>query len=391
MPPPHHVALDGWRGVAALMIAVYHFQAVSTPRHTQFLHNAWLFVDLFFVLSGFVIAANYRHRLADGFGVGRFLMLRMGRLYPLHVLVLLSFVATETVLAVAGNQLPGSGRDHFTGQTEPIGILTSLLLIQGIGFSDGQTWNHVAWSISTEMWAYVVFAWLAVHYAKRLELAMLALIAVTIAFVLPEQLRPTGIHRFVDFARCLYGFALGVLLQSLYARLSEPSVSSNAPANAISSATFTLLELAALVVAIAFVQFAPHLPAHLLAPLAFAPTVFIYAFDRGLISRILQTRFFVLLGLLSYSIYMIHPFLQSRIMLPIGLALQKVSGLPLLHHNESISKFEFVWGRQEWEGNLATVIMLALLLTASHVTYHLIEAPGRDAIRRFVSQRPVAA
>src|SRR5437762_9602227 len=78
------VVLDSWRGIAACLVALFHLDAYSHLYGVPFLRNSWLFVDFFFVLSGFVIAANYQQRLLEGFGVGRFLLLRLGRLYPLH-------------------------------------------------------------------------------------------------------------------------------------------------------------------------------------------------------------------------------------------------------------------------------------------------------------------
>src|SRR6267143_3981706 len=87
------VVLDSWRGIAACLVALFHLEAYSHLvyshlRGVPFLDNSWLFVDFFFVLSGFVIAANYQQRLIDGFGAGRFLLLRLGRLYPLHFVML---------------------------------------------------------------------------------------------------------------------------------------------------------------------------------------------------------------------------------------------------------------------------------------------------------------
>lgn len=55
------------------------------------MRNAYLFVDFFFVLSGFVIASTYQERIAGGFSVWRFMLLRLGRLYPLHIAVLVAF------------------------------------------------------------------------------------------------------------------------------------------------------------------------------------------------------------------------------------------------------------------------------------------------------------
>jgi len=78
------VVLDSWRGVAACLVALFHLEATATWSTAICMerHSAQLlaFVDFFFVLSGFVIAANYQQRLLDGFGVGRFVLLRLGRL-----------------------------------------------------------------------------------------------------------------------------------------------------------------------------------------------------------------------------------------------------------------------------------------------------------------------
>src|SRR2546430_1942701 len=67
----------------------------AMPRQLSNTPNRSMFPDFFFVLSGFVIAANYQQRLLDGFGVGRFLLLRLGRLYPLHFTMLALFVGVE--------------------------------------------------------------------------------------------------------------------------------------------------------------------------------------------------------------------------------------------------------------------------------------------------------
>src|SRR2546430_1942703 len=92
--------LDSWRGIAACLVALFHLDAYSHLDGVPFLRTSWLFVDFFFVLSGFVIAANYQQRLLDGFGVGRFLLLRLGRLYPLHFTMLALFVGVELLRAL---------------------------------------------------------------------------------------------------------------------------------------------------------------------------------------------------------------------------------------------------------------------------------------------------
>lgn len=57
--PEHFIALDSWRGICALMLAVYHFPINGWMDTNGLISNSKMFVDFFFVLSGFVIAANY--------------------------------------------------------------------------------------------------------------------------------------------------------------------------------------------------------------------------------------------------------------------------------------------------------------------------------------------
>src|SRR5438045_8537170 len=96
------VVLDSWRGIAACLVALFHLDAYSHLYDVPFLRNSWLFVDFFFVLSGFVIAANYQQRLLEGFGIGRFLLLRLGRLYPLPFAMLALVIAVELLKVLNG-------------------------------------------------------------------------------------------------------------------------------------------------------------------------------------------------------------------------------------------------------------------------------------------------
>src|SRR5258708_12531467 len=98
-------ALTGLRGIAAMMVAVYHvnpeLSARSAPGIGTILGKGYIWVDLFFVLSGFVLALNYAHRFAEGISIngwGDFLIRSIARIYPLYVAVILA----GGVIMVAG-------------------------------------------------------------------------------------------------------------------------------------------------------------------------------------------------------------------------------------------------------------------------------------------------
>ena len=88
-------ALDSLRGVAALGVAAYHIHGDGLLFNSALVRGGWLWVDFFFVLSGFVIAASYDERLAQGFAVGRFMVLWLGRIYPLHIAVSALYLAIK--------------------------------------------------------------------------------------------------------------------------------------------------------------------------------------------------------------------------------------------------------------------------------------------------------
>src|SRR5438874_12343040 len=96
MPPDRakrFAALDSLRGICAIFVAIYHFSTVSILSSIPFIKNGFLLVDFFFVLSGFVIAASYGERLKAKFPISKFMFLRLGRLYPLHIFVLCLYLA----------------------------------------------------------------------------------------------------------------------------------------------------------------------------------------------------------------------------------------------------------------------------------------------------------
>ena len=86
--PDRYIALDSLRGIAALGVAAYHLHGGGALFDLAVVRGGWLWVDFFFVLSGFVISSSYGERLAQDFSLARFMLLRLGRVWPLHINVL---------------------------------------------------------------------------------------------------------------------------------------------------------------------------------------------------------------------------------------------------------------------------------------------------------------
>ena len=128
--------LDGLRGLCALLIVFFHFHMLGgDDRH----NHAYLAVDVFFLLSGFVVASAYESRLKSGAGVGWFFSVRMARLYPLYLFGLV----LGALLALPFQPAPAVGAAFARG----------LLVLPGRlpGSTDLYALNLVFWSLGAEL------------------------------------------------------------------------------------------------------------------------------------------------------------------------------------------------------------------------------------------------
>lgn len=366
-------ALDGWRGVCACLVVLFHFKGNGPLYTSELVRNSYLFVDFFFVLSGFVIAWNYGGRLGDWPGVRRFLMLRLGRVYPLHLFMLLCFVAYETL------RLLGGSEDAFTGMNAPAAVVSNLLLVQSLGVHDTLTWNGPSWSISTELWTYVTFALVCLWLGMRNWMLIATALA---APVLLALLSKSGMDTTFDWGliRCLFGFALGVACSRIYA-LAAPF------ARSPGRATMTAVEAAIVWAVVAFVAAAGTSPMSFMAPFVFAAAVLVFAAEGGLVSRIFHSRPLKWLGMVSYSIYLTHFFF----VLILPTFVKRVLQLDLWTPMELPGgQWVLAYGRDALEGTLLYVLVLGMTLAGSALTYRFVEVPGREWTRRWLS-RPQTA
>jgi peptidoglycan/LPS O-acetylase OafA/YrhL len=296
------VALDSLRGLAALGVAAFHVQGGGAVFESSLARNGWLLVDFFFVLSGFVIAASYGARLGHGFAVRRFMLLRLGRIYPLHLAILAVYVAMEALqyfLAPAGWSL----REPFGEHRSLEALLLALLLLHGFLPDSSYFWNGQSWSIAVEVWLYaaMALAWrLLGPKAWRLALVMAILAALALGLGLADRVVPLS----RAMLRGVAGFGLGVACWEVWrARLGGGGAGRGA----------TAAEIAIAVLALAVLNWsAPGEWRFLIADLVFAAVILVFAAERGAVSRLLLRAPFVVLGTLSYSIYMVHPLVLGR-------------------------------------------------------------------------------
>lgn len=354
-------------------MAIFHLAGVTNGEASAFVRGSWLFVDFFFVLSGFVIAASYGARLAEGFGWRRFMLLRLGRVYPLHLAVLLAMVAVE-VLAVFLARRGVIHRQAFAGGTSLPALFGSLGLVHIFGFWPGLVWNGPSWSIADEVWAYAIFAAVAAILPRR-RVAVMALIAAGGAVWLWLGGAPWLDLTFSgSLARCLFGFGLGVLAWHFVG-----AGWLHAPSRAIAA----LAEALAVLTCLVFVAGASG-AFTLFAPLLFLIAVLVFSAEDGPFSRLLLTAPLRWLGARSYSIYMIHVFVLARMSDIAALAERRI-GHELVEPCRALPGIDcFVTpAGAAW---LLPLVYLALLLPLSWLFWRLVEEPGRRISRRIATR-----
>lgn len=360
--------LDALRGIAALCVFMVHAQIEFAGqgleffyRDSVFVKHSYLFVDFFFVLSGFVITASYGDRLRGWGELRAFMILRFARLYPIHLVVLLAFVAFEGIKALLAGLSPGVVRtEAFTGRFAVEFLPANVLLVHGFGFDDEPTWNRPSWSISTEFWTYLLFGVLAAIGFTRWRLfvpvALGAVLGMAVGLAAQHvDLDITGRYAWV---RCIMGFFVGVLVYRLHRRLAKRGL-----LGTLADRTGTsLLEVAAVLALVVFVL-AAYGAVSFLAPAVFAAVVFLFAGAQGVVSSFLNLPLLRWLGTISYSIYMVH----YLVLIAVGLVVRRVSAL------QSALAVDLV--------TIGAGILVCLVAT---LTYRWVEKPWRDRSRRAV-------
>ncbi|MAM74694.1 acyltransferase [uncultured Tistrella sp.] len=369
----HIQSLTPLRGIAALWVVVYHFSFQYLPNIrpealTEAIGKGYLAVDLFFMLSGFVITHVY-HRSFTADPPGRyrdFVKARIARLYPLHLAVLGLFVATTLGARAMDYALTG----HFEmipvdGARSISALVANLFMLQGLKASE-LSWNYPAWSISLEFIAYLIFPLLLPRIWSAPRAARFALAGLLYA-ALAWFAWDTG----DDFnqwngpqtlLRCLPEFLLGSLL---YAAFRDGGADRLLGRDA--AGLFLLgLTLACL-----------HLGApDLVTVTLFAGLILALVANRGLVARALNIRPLDWLGRMSYALYLIHGFVQyaaTRIITDLTGA-----GREALSPGWSLVTF---------------AIMTGVSLALAHPAHHRIEITGRRGLRRLlgIDRQPAAA
>ncbi len=346
----------GLRGLAALCVFITHLgseQQITLGFNQRLL---WPFywsdfaVDLFFMLSGFILNWVYVTSPVASLDWGRYLRARCARILPLYYLTLIPFLPpTITTL-----RLYGLKHDHGLLFAKLLGNLTLLA-----GFSGPDRWdwryNAPSWSISVEFFAYLILMPLLVLLMRkregRIPYDILCFSGMGALLCYANFKHDFFGWNWSQFGRGLFCFPFGFVLCSIFRRYRDQGSAASSP-----------VSLAALAVMVmALYGWLPRI----LILCCFPFIVYFSAFNSGIFSRIMNAELLQWLGERSYSLYLWHTPIMYVWFIPRVAAIDGV--LPV---------------SRAWLGvsNMACILLAVLIV--SEFSYRFFEDPLRRLLNK---------
>ncbi len=340
--PAHLHELTALRFFAAL--AVVHVHLPDDTFHKAFAvqveDTGQLGVDLFFVLSGFIMAHAYPDSPARPLNYRDFLRNRVARVLPLHWVMCFLFVVVFGI-----NELAGHPRNEGYAVWGELPV--HILAIHSLGITSAHSWNFPSWSISAEMIAYTllpVFLFLGRKVPALVFLgSTLAVLSATYFLLLVQDIRLTRMTYDFGVLRAILGFGIGVAL--LHVVTQMPRLASYARSGFLITAAMILLcaafrveDLWILLLIVPLIGFGAGLS------LGHRPTI-------------LRHPSLIWLGERSYAIYMVH-------VLIIVVSQEILEALGLFDYGLAIYVFN-----------------VTFIIAAAHLLYEYVECPSRRWLR----------
>ncbi|HMA51961.1 MAG TPA: acyltransferase [Magnetospirillaceae bacterium] len=365
--------LDGLtplRGLAALWVVLFHADVILVFRQlgglldrtaSGLISHGYLWVDFFFLLSGFVIAHAYGDRLRAGGGWRDYLAARFARIYPLHLATLVLLIPLRILAAILFPAMQdGSWSSFMAWRAIPSNLLLTHAMNQHVYLS----WNIVSWSIGAEWWAYVAaLGLLPLIHGRPLWHAGVAALAGAAGLATLVRLVPGhGLDITFDygFLRCLFEFTLGLALhQAWRAGLLRDQLRGD-----------VIPGILLFAIALLFHRRIDDLA---VVPL-FMLLILAVSYNEGWVSRLLAGRPLQHLGEISYALYMMH----GVWFMIFWFALPELQRRGLWVPQGSVQCWGFAAG------------FIGLSLLSAELIHSAFEVPARVRLRRLLASAPPA-
>jgi peptidoglycan/LPS O-acetylase OafA/YrhL len=352
-------SLTGLRFFAALWVVLHNassyapmdpgfVRTINWGVFTPIIERGLLGVDIFFVLSGFVISYVYQRTFKKGLhwnNIWRFYALRLARIWPIHVSILFIIFAIMVFHI-----------DPYVDLGKFDQLVYNFTLTTSWGFYSYSDWNGPAWSLSAEWFVYLLFPFISVLLIPRNTVRKLIIFLCTIPviafFLIASDFNLIEDDGIGALLRVSLGFMTGCALYNLYA------FKLNYRWDIIQPCSWLLL------LSSCFIK-------HNIAFLLVAPSIMAIVLScahcnnsRSLLSR----PTFIYLGKLSFATYMVHQ--------PIFVLQRHLLGDEYLH---LISQYGDLI---KWP---LLMISLLIVIAAAAVLHHIIEQPCRRFIKRRIN------
>jgi peptidoglycan/LPS O-acetylase OafA/YrhL len=372
-PRNHLAALTGLRFVAALHVALLHESNglfAFAPTADRIVQAGYIGVQLFFVLSGFILTYTYTDPNSPReIDVASFWVARFARVYPVYILSLLMALPLFVGWAMAKTSTEGA-----VGIAKVlVTAVANLTLLQAWLPQTVAPWNTPGWSLSCEAFFYLVFPAIVLRMGRLSSRHILWCAGVFwLAGLIPPALyslhdpsstaaQPGMLLTAIKYSPLtrIPEFLIGIACGQLYLRSEGKQIWGGRP-----NGFWAIAVTTAIVGVLAMPTWIPYPLLHnaLLAPL-FAVLIFMLASGQGILARCLGYSWVVLLGQASYALYLLHQPLASLLYRYSSSPLHGVAGWPRL------------------------CLYLAITVAVSIAVLRYWEEPSRRAIRRWWKTR----
>jgi peptidoglycan/LPS O-acetylase OafA/YrhL len=340
--------LTSFRFFAAMLVFFFH-----ANQSFQYYQTGYQGVTFFFILSGFILSYTYKTKFftLDKYEVKKFYVARIAKIYPIHILTF--FISLPWYFMIP--------LDH-TPILYVFQALTNISLIHSFIPFGNVSFNGVSWSLSVEMFFYLIFPFLIFSVLKIIKdkkkifislLVIWGVISITLSILPngPDNNFIRWVCYFFPVVRVfefLVGLVLGVLFLESKDKISK-----------YSTALFSLLEFTSITLIVLMVLISPNIIQNLKYSQIFIPfwglLIIVFAFQKGIISYFISSKVLVYLGEVSFSFYMVHMLVITYV-------------------------YYF------WEENWLTMLLCFVIsLVLSSLLYKYYEEPMRKKVRKYLN------
>lgn len=368
----YYKSFDGWRGVLALLICVAHLKINGHIYQSFLTVETYVYVQFFFVLSGFIMCLIYYNYLNSPRLLKIFFIKRLSRLYPVHIFIIFFLVMMELIFIGMIKEYSLYSREPFSENKSIYALITNVFFVQGMGFNSWYTWNTVSHPVSVEFYTCLLFGILCYKFKKYISQLSIILIIISGYFLYS---RYDNLNNFHLLFRAVCGFFSGVICFKIFDQVRHklPKI--------YSVKLWTILESLSIVFLFLLAQIETSNLSSIYLTFGLVLPIIIFGFEKGLISKFLMTKLFQFFGKIAYSLYMTHGVVFACIVMIARISEEKLK-INLFKKNENSDVLDIFLGTNMYEGDIYYILIMGICIFVAYLTNIIIEEPIKKSIRK---------